>query len=523
MHQNYEASRASDMAARVKSIEVAVNQSSARLKQSFDATKAQLPFTDSAVQTHFAQAWKAFDGAVGTARASVEALSGVPKEQLPVRPGDAEPFQTQGLSRELLASRVDAEVPSANRRPVGPDLAGAMRRQGGGGAAYARAEMAKVRGAQARGQVNLPTAERMVSQLEAAERLAQSPYPKGRALSDQIVADVSSERQVAQGKTDQREVSTVDADGNITPGVEKAGGQDPDLYTGAVVSTLVLRLDLAGDRTSHAISVANAYTGVDALRRREAALASRAMASNAEKSFLQGKLGDAQVWAEAALLVADVVTGWVPTLSLGRSCYELVSGRDLFSGAELSDLELAGRAIDIVTIGFGSKITKGWEAVSRIAQRNEKYQRIFASAKKYSDRMIKIGRNPVIHPEDLAHIADKHMPGGLNHVDEVIDGVAHRATVFNKGVDPLDLAGEAMELIEKRSPSIQNVPARSKGQSDFFLWNRSGLEPQHIGYSAETAEAARDVGIMVDRKDGRLVNIYPWNPKNPTPVLKGWD
>lgn len=521
MHQNYEAAKTSNMVARVNSIEAAMNTSTANLRKSFEDTRAQLPMSDAAVQAHLAQTAQAFAEATQAALSGVGSIVAAPKEVLPVRPSGAEPFLTHGVTRNVIAQRVEAEISEAHRRASGRDLADAMQRGPGGAAAQARAEAAKVRAAQAQGQISAQPAARMLSQLEAASRLSASPYPKGRTLADRVVADTVSERQVSQGRSDAREVSSVDADGNVTVVTQPGSSLAPENATAGVIATLSIRIDQATQRSSQALAIANAYQAADAVRRRDAALASRAMAANAEKALMQGHLGDAEVWAEAALLVADVATGWVPALSLGRSTYELISGRDLFSGEELSNLELAGRVLDVVTVGFGSKLSKGWEAVNRIAQKNDKYRRIFASAKKYADRMVKLGRNPVVHPEDLAHIADKHMPGGLNHIDEVFGTAVDRATVFNKDVDPLELAGDAMELIAEKSPSIQRVPSRSKGASDFYLWDRTGLKPEHIGYSASTAEAAKDVGIVVDRQEGRLVNIYPWNPKNPKPDLEG--
>ena len=82
-----------------------------------------------------------------------------------------------------------------------------------------------------------------------------------------------------------------------------------------------------------------------------------------------GESGDAKIYAELGIGIADLATGWVPWLSVPRSIYELVSGRDAFTNKDLPDLELAARVLDVATAGFGGKLVKGSDAVATDGKR----------------------------------------------------------------------------------------------------------------------------------------------------------
>ena len=76
----------------------------------------------------------------------------------------------------------------------------------------------------------------------------------------------------------------------------------------------------------------------------------------ARELYNKNNIEEATYYQELALLAASAVTSLTPGISWGRDVYELLSGRDLITGEELDDFEIAMAGLGVVTAGFGSKI-----------------------------------------------------------------------------------------------------------------------------------------------------------------------
>lgn len=513
MYQNIEAEKTSEISAQIKSLEAAITRSTNNLLTSFKLTKDAAPFNDSFALSKANQQSIEFQSALANVESSVLKMQEIETDPLPPRPSNAEPYMASGMSRDLIKQIVYDSIPQEHKRYDGPELVGLLEKDKSSESHLIMRERAKLDAAFQKGEIRGADYIKISPQLDGAARLSSSQNSKAKEVAEVVGRSSQSDRQVLQNKTNSREVSRIDENGDVTTENISSDDPVPEDALGPVVGRLYIKIQMADDKVSAASRFLSSYQGIDRVRREDASMLANQFALNASKAFENAMFSDADLYSELAIGVADFAISWVPWISVPRNVYEIVSGRDVLSGKELTDLEIAVRMIDIVSIGIGSKYVKGWDVVSKISQHaknTERYNKIFQSAEKYVTRMQALGKNAKIFAKDVLHIAEGHLPGGA--------ALKKGSTVFKAGVDPLEIAGEMSELISKDSSAVKVITSRSAGDSYFVLWGREGLPS--IGYriSGEGGELTK-VGASFSNIDDRLTNIYPWHMDVPASDL----
>jgi hypothetical protein len=175
------------------------------------------------------------------------------------------------------------------------------------------------------------------------------------ALSDALIQDSAGARYLAAGELPALQVSTLTDSGKIgRESVSDPATLPPDALVRRArsfqVNDAAFKAGLSGFRSGLKPDAPHREQRLDA-----AAVAERTEVS-AESQFRAGHVKTAEVMLGLATGVLQAATIFVPELSVARSAYELVSGRDLFTGRRLSSVELGLCALNIATIGAASTV-----------------------------------------------------------------------------------------------------------------------------------------------------------------------
>lgn len=87
-----------------------------------------------------------------------------------------------------------------------------------------------------------------------------------------------------------------------------------------------------------------------------------------DQAFASSQPGEGAFYQSVASSLLDIAVGIDPVSGLGRSTYELFYGRNLITGEELGPWERGFAFLGVVTAGGSSTITRGSQAVMRLAQ-----------------------------------------------------------------------------------------------------------------------------------------------------------
>jgi hypothetical protein len=120
----------------------------------------------------------------------------------------------------------------------------------------------------------------------------------------------------------------------------------------------------------------------------------------AKYSNSMGQLENALDIIAAVETMLDVVVGLDPFTGAGRNMYELISGKNLITGAELTDTERAFSLLGVVTGNLGKNIAKGIAVASKagslghvlakVANRSSQVEKVAAEAGKLAENAEKV-------------------------------------------------------------------------------------------------------------------------------------
>ncbi|KAG5183318.1 hypothetical protein JKP88DRAFT_255868 [Tribonema minus] len=86
---------------------------------------------------------------------------------------------------------------------------------------------------------------------------------------------------------------------------------------------------------------------------------------DADSHYAEGQLEEAVFLASVGKAAADLLVGIDPITGALRGVYEAVTGSNLITGEELGDFERGLAVVNVVTLGYGGKVEKGVELLSR--------------------------------------------------------------------------------------------------------------------------------------------------------------
>lgn len=113
----------------------------------------------------------------------------------------------------------------------------------------------------------------------------------------------------------------------------------------------------------------------------------------ADQAYSQGNTEDGDGYLKYARAFADIAIGLDPVTGPIRSTYEAITGRNLITGEELSDVERAFAVVGAVSFGFGSQIGRGFKVLQKT--------KILQTFSKNFDKAIELGSKIAAHGKVL--------------------------------------------------------------------------------------------------------------------------
>jgi hypothetical protein len=98
---------------------------------------------------------------------------------------------------------------------------------------------------------------------------------------------------------------------------------------------------------------------------REAVPVAKAFREEASRTFFDGGLAEGEGLQSAALSILDFALGVTPVLGTAKDAVELVTGKNLLTGEELSTLERSAAAFSVLTLGAGGLVKGAVKALPR--------------------------------------------------------------------------------------------------------------------------------------------------------------
>lgn len=510
MQQNIYAEQAQGVTQRINNIRDAVQTITARLKESYYETRANLPSFDKATEDRFKNDFNNLKTGIELQKRHLLRIENTKVEELPQRAPVDTPFQTGGLQEEVLREEITRSIPIYHRRPYGIDIGGVLQRsvlppadQRTSLQSIVIQERAKLDAAVSKGNIAPGLKRELDSQLTVINKLITEGDKNSVILAERAIRDVRSSRQTAEGKAKLREETVVRKNGSMVT-IKVTPDKPPSNESlGRVIVRLDYEIGVGRTKAALASKEAASYTGDDRSQRERIAHISKRIIDESINAFYGARLRDAENLIHVGLVLADLAINWVPQLSMARSVYELITGRDLLTGAELSDLELVGRALDIATAGFGKKFLSGYKNVLRIAQvdpviKTERYRKILKTTERYAEKAAQKGLAKRLPHDRLKHITERHLPGGSEA------GTKQYDMVFKDPDEVLDLAVEAV-----KHPKAKEL-LEHNGTS--YTWRR-GNEASIIGYDPNDPKiVSRDIYVLIGHETKQIITTYPLHP-----------
>lgn len=487
--------------ARIAGITRAVETTTGNLKASSAAAETVNQIRDAELPALFQGALDQAKTDLVPINTALDQLAALPTPGKPV----SAPLSSGVVRQSQIRQDIRDAVPPAHRRASGPDLGGAFGRpiESPAGARGISGEVTRERAKLAAASATMAP-ERVLeldAQLALADRYAAAG-DKGRQIAERLLGDAQSARQAAEGKSIFREETRVAPDGALT--VVQAAADDPVAADslGRIALRTELRVQFGSMRVAEARRAVTATPGPDAADREQAVSFAEQFLREAHARFIDGDYVSADAFVSGGLMLADVASGLTPWVSVPRALYELGTGRDVLTGQELTDFEMAARVTDVATVGFAGSFRKAEGVIAHIAkQRGPSIDKIMQSAERYAARMEKFGLKPQIPLDRVKHIREAHLPGGVDV------GASKYGTVFAKDTDVLEVAANAWEFGEIVPAALVKEGVESR------LWRR-GPDAAPIGYTVHDIppRTATDVIVRFDSKTGELATVFPRHP-----------
>lgn len=519
MRQDITAEQAKEVGQRLNNIRNAIILATGRLEASYIKTTNDLPRLDAEIQKRFHEDITHVQGVIDSKGNDLSRVDQAEAPVLPQRPASNPAFGTGGLGEEVLREKIRETIAPEHLRIYGNDIGGVLNRsldRPNNNRTFLSSaialERAKIEAAFRSGHLSVQVTQHLEKQLIVIENLVARGNADGHEIAKRALGDVQSARQVAEGKSLLREETILKDDGTLVTQSVSPGNPAAENSLGGILVRLDYAISLGESAAEAAGAQSSAYNGTDREARLNVAALAKQLITGSALAYYAGELVRADTLVDAGLALADLATNWVPQLSVPRSAYELITGRDLFTQEQLSDLELVGRALDIASAGFGGKLLKGYERTLRISQHiynTERYKRIALATKRFADKAATKGINPKIPFERLYHIRERHLPGGTE-VPKVPPGVPVnpnlKHTLFNKEDEVLDLAIEAV--------GHPSSVSKSRNGATHYLWKRGELA-KPIGYDSRRPEiVCKDVLVIIDDAKKEILTTFPWHPGN---------
>jgi len=252
------------------------------------------------------------------------------------------------------------------------------------------------------------------AETDLASRFAGSGTQKGAAIARSLIGDAASLRFNEGGLLGSPTLTTADSNDRL--------GQVSKLTESLPASSVLKRanefdLNVAVYNAKEvAASGALHPDARDYKERRMLLEYSQALAARSQQTFFGGDLQSGETLLKLAHFALEGVTRLTPGISLARDVYEAVSGRDMLSGEELSNLERAAAVLGVVTVGFSEDVIGGLRVIGKIAgmgESVEKAEKIVEAARSIDSLAVEYSEHA------LERIAEKGI--SRDRLDDALD------------------------------------------------------------------------------------------------------
>lgn len=512
LHQDIYLAQSRDVARQLDNIRNAIRSLTSNVRNHVGQSNANLEQFNTQADAMFDANRRQFHQSTDSHNASLTSLEIAALPNLPpLRAGDPT-FGAAGLIEESSLQEMRQAIPPQNRRARGPDLLGALQRTSNEPGASRQSlrsavekERAKLDADLSSGLIDYDFRQEAEMDLKTIDNLIAIGDDEGVALAAEAYEDMRSARYSAEGKTDFREERIVGPNFELTyQRVPRETPRNPRSLA-AVLSDLNQAIAQGKEFGRASLSASLRYGEPEREPRQRMAKLGSDFIDSSALAFRSGHLAEADLFLSIGTEILDFAISWNVFLSTGRSAYELLTGQDLLSGRVLTNFELACRALDIATVGFASKFKKGYETVLKISQpiyNVEKYKKVLATAERFAEKAALKGLPQKVGNQEVMHIVERHLPGGLLLPDPVEFGGKH--TVFSNPEEILDLMVEAVghpnKIIDRRNGT------------ELWLWRRGELASD-IGYDLRNPfTRIKDVAVRVREGTNEWLTAFPFHP-----------
>lgn len=206
--------------------------------------------------------------------------------------------------------------------------------------------------------------ERISADLEWMESASQSPRAAS-TLQEHLLTDAAALRYSHSTQIQGVEVATIENDGTIARRIIPSLDDIPANALSVAVRSYRLRVQFFKEGTAALRRTLSSGTP-HAFRRSKVADTGDVLANLAGELFFEGDIQAARAALDMALASVDIATRFLPGISWGRDVYEAVSGKDLFSGAELSTFDRVSAVVGVLTAGVGNDGPQVLRAIKRL-------------------------------------------------------------------------------------------------------------------------------------------------------------
>ncbi|EKE45184.1 hypothetical protein OCGS_0879 [Oceaniovalibus guishaninsula JLT2003] len=319
-----------------------------------------------------------------------------------------------------------------------------------------------------------------LSTLETADRFA-----KGGAveIADLLLNDARSLRYFESGLISEFSIHVLDPiSGNILRRELSAASDLPETSILAIAETFE-RNRSAQAALSSSLRPVLSSTGQS--RRLEALDHADEVRAIAQAEFYSGNLHDGRALMDLSGSLLDLATALTPGISLARDFYEAVSGTDMITGEELSEIARTMAVLGVMTAGIASKGKLFLKVIDKLNEAGVAGRR----AEKIFDRALEIDsvRLPWEDSKSLHAELRQSAEGGFDHLGKWIDG---------RNIDE-GLIDEALNQGDRFYDSV----------NESLLFLQSGVPT-----------GARRAGVTVD-VDNDVISTVLWETKTNAEIL----
>jgi Pre-toxin TG len=291
-------------------------------------------------------------------------------------------------------------------------------------------------------------------ELRVADRFALSKTDMADAIAKQLVVDSASLRFSARDTGVNPSITTVSVDGELRQvAVSFDQALPPDSILAKVDSFEAERSTLQAQ--VNAVRLTIPPDAPDSAQRLTVLTDAERIDSIGESLFWSGSLADGQRALNMAVSLLDVATRFIPGVNWGRDVYEATTGRDLFTGEELSNAALLIAVMGVATGGLADEEVEMLRVVRELGgefETVEEAKGVIEAAHELSSTRLEILPHVIdeMRQEPLGEISIKELNDTLDRGSRFWDTQKKNMILLERDVFPGEVPVAAVVDIDNK-------------------------------------------------------------------------